>query len=140
MRCLSEGTEEQVNEVLMLKRVGPHGAGTWSFPGGHLDWGESSEEAVLREIYEEIHITIKDIFRGPYVEDVHQEEHKHMVTLYFCAWLPEGQEPILAEPHKHSEMRWVEWGKWPKPLFRPVQTMLKFHPDKWWDRRGSSKD
>ena len=32
------------NKILLMKRRGPHGAGTWSPPGGHLDFGESPEQ------------------------------------------------------------------------------------------------
>lgn len=33
--------------VLLLRRHSVHGAGTWSTPGGHLDFGESPEACAL---------------------------------------------------------------------------------------------
>ena len=125
-------TFDEQAEILMLKRVGPHGAGTWSFPGGHLEWGEKAQDGVLRELREEVGIKLAKhrIHNGFYVEDVHKKEHKHMITLYFYAQLPEGRKPKIMEPTKHSELRWVPWlGDWPKPLFKPVVTWLNSKMD-----------
>lgn len=42
-----------VLEVLMVRRCCPPFEGLWTFPGGHVEPGESLQEAVVRELWEE---------------------------------------------------------------------------------------
>jgi len=45
----------QNTEKFLLLRRGPHGdhPGTWGVPAGHVEFGESPEQAAIREVYEE---------------------------------------------------------------------------------------
>lgn len=47
------------NRVLLVQRGKDPGAGTWAFPGGRLELGETLAEAATREAYEETGLTIE---------------------------------------------------------------------------------
>lgn len=41
------------SRILLLKRAIEPGLGQWAFPAGHVEPGESAEEAIIREVKEE---------------------------------------------------------------------------------------
>ena len=47
------------HEILLIKRGKPPNYGRWMVPGGALEWGETLEEAALREVREETGIEIE---------------------------------------------------------------------------------
>ena len=49
------------NKVLIGKRKNIRASGTWAFPGGHLEFRESFEDCIKREVIEEAGIKIKNI-------------------------------------------------------------------------------
>lgn len=117
--------------VLMQKRKSKHGEGTWAFPGGHLEFGETPEQCAARETFEEAGITVTDLERGPYTNDVHQSEGKHYITLFILAHSFSG-EPRVCEPEKCEQWKWFSWDNMPIPLFLPIVHLheQKYNPFK----------
>jgi 8-oxo-dGTP diphosphatase len=116
-------------KVLLGKRIGDHGKGYWSAPGGHLEYGESWEEGARRETFEEAGIKIKNIRLAGLTSDIHEDEKKHYVTIALAADYNSGDVKIM-EPEKLERWEWFEWDKLPEPLFLPMQNLLKqgFNP------------
>ena len=65
------------NKILLGKRKGSHGDGTYSFPGGHLEFGESLEECARRETKEETGLDVANIRFSALTNDVFEKEGKH---------------------------------------------------------------
>lgn len=73
----------------------------WEFPGGKIEEGETKQEALKREILEELNCTI-EVFE--HVEDTTYEYEKVIVRLEtFMAKILSGR-PQLSE---HAEMKWI---------------------------------
>jgi 8-oxo-dGTP diphosphatase len=115
-------------KILFGKRKNTHGEGTWCYPGGHLELGESWEECAIRETQEEAGIKIKNIRFATATNDIFRED-KHYVTICMVADYDSG-EPQIMEPEKCFEWNWFEWDNLPKPLFLPTINKLKqnFNP------------
>lgn len=109
--------------VLVGRRKNTHGDGTWQFPGGHLEFGESPEECAKREVYEETGISIRNLRTGPYTNDVFNGEDKHYVTLFVIADYHSGQATVN-EPDKCDEWRWCRWETLPEPRFLSIKNLL----------------
>ncbi len=105
-------------KVLLGRRRGAHGEGTWAPPGGHVDEGESFEETAAREVLEETGPTITNMRIGPTTED-RFPEGKHFLTTFVIAEAPAG-EPRNLEPQKCDGWEWFHWSELPHPLFLPL--------------------
>ena len=113
----------QEDQVLLMKRRNAHGDGTWSTPGGHLEYGESLEECAIRETQEEIGVTITDITFLAITNDVFDAERKHYVTFWMAGRYVSG-EPTMDAPSEMSAVCWFSWDALPEPLFSPFENLL----------------
>ncbi len=112
------------NKVLLGKRKSSHGAGTWHFPGGKLDFYEELEDCAKREVEEETGIKIKNIKFVTITNDMFKSEDLHYVTIFMVCDHESG-EPTIKEPEKCKVWGWFEWNKLPKPLFLPIINLQK---------------
>ncbi|PIO98705.1 NUDIX hydrolase [uncultured Pleomorphomonas sp.] len=87
-------------EVLLVERSGDPSGGLWSFPGGHLEWGETLEDAARREVFEEtgLRITLAGV---PLVHEVilsggDGSTFRHYVLIVFAAKAAANAEPVAA--------------------------------------------
>jgi 8-oxo-dGTP diphosphatase len=105
-------------KFLIGKRRNAHGDGTWSVPGGHLEFGEELEETAEREVREETGLEIDNVRFGAVTNDIFDNENKHYLTVWMLSnWLS-GVESIT-EPDKFVQQRWVDFETLPKNLFLP---------------------
>lgn len=91
------------NLVLMAKRNQNPGKGKYDLPGGFLDIGETPEQACIREVKEELGITIKpvqlmDIFLTDY--EYHGLLYKH-TTIYYITE-PIDKPPAIKDKNENS--------------------------------------
>ncbi len=98
---VSAAVVEHGDAFLMTRRAAaaPLG-GLWEFPGGKVEHGESIEDALVREMREELGCAVvvgRSLLTTRHTyEDLHVELHFFAVTL--------ASEPV---PQLGQEMRWV---------------------------------
>ncbi len=101
---------------VLLSRRGAEGPlkGCWEFPGGKVEQHESPEEALIREMREEVALTVSDLAPWRFVS--HSYPNRHVLMNVFHCRSFQGR-PKAADPQV-LEVRWFgrdEVGdlKWP---------------------------
>lgn len=93
-----------------------HGEGTWTMPGGKLEFGESFEEGAKREVREETGMTINKVQVCCVNNDKNKDAHFVTIGLYSEAFTG---EPKVMEPDEIVEWKWFDLNNLPQPLFPP---------------------
>lgn len=112
------------SRILLMKRQNSHGSGTWSSPGGHLEYGESFEECAIRETFEETGVTIRNPRYCGITNDVFESEDKHYITVWMESQEFSG-EPTIYSEREMSAVGWHPLEALPEPLFLPMKHFFK---------------
>jgi 8-oxo-dGTP diphosphatase len=90
--------------VLIAKRpAGKPMAGLWEFPGGKIEAGETPEDTVIRELYEELSVKVTKPCLAPLTFTSHDYLEFHILLSLFVCRRWEGT-PV---PLEAQEIKWV---------------------------------
>ena len=90
--------------ILIAKRPsGKSMAGLWEFPGGKVEFGETPEQALVRELSEELDIKTWNSCLAPLTFASHSYEEFHLIMPLFICRKWEG----IIKPKEKQEYKWV---------------------------------
>ena len=93
------------DEVLIAKRPNnKHLAGFWEFPGGKVEKDETPENALIREVKEELNVNINNKCIAPVSFSEFDYRNFHLLLLLYICRRWEG-EPLTME---ENELKWVK--------------------------------
>jgi 8-oxo-dGTP diphosphatase len=92
----------QIHVLLQRRAWWTHHGGTWGVPGGARASWETPEQAALREVGEEVTVTLEVLA----VDRVHHDDHGGWS---YWTVIASADSPLVAHPkgHETAEMRWV---------------------------------
>jgi len=75
--------------VLLIQRGKPPAQGKWSIPGGAVRLGETLEDAVIRELREEVEMDVKPLGVGKVVDRIYRDSegktaYHYVIIDYVC--------------------------------------------------------
>ena len=113
------------NRILIGKRKDEDiGGGKWEFPGGKIEIGETNSEALERELYEELGISVK------IGKELMNYEHMFKTTIYNISFMEIIDYDGEIRNNAHSEIKWVKFSNLLEYDFisgddRFIQSLLK---------------
>lgn len=81
--------------------------GRWSFPGGHVEPGETNSDAIRRELKEELSVSVTSLKPIKDSLTTAQDETTHPVTISAKTYLAEVYGKIKLDPKELMDYRWV---------------------------------
>jgi 8-oxo-dGTP diphosphatase len=100
--------------ILMGLRSGVFGDGTWGLPGGHLEFGESFDEGMARELDEELGIIARDMTVLGVYNTVTEFSHHVQIGILVERF---DRTPRNREPHRCRGIAYFDLGDLPSPVF-----------------------
>lgn len=101
-----KGIIEKDGKILIVKRQDndEQGAGTWEFPGGKLEFGESFSACLKREFMEEVGINIS-VGKLLYASNFKTDPQRQVILLCFKCFCDEKNIKLSFE---HSDFMWAD--------------------------------
>ena len=113
--------------LLLVHRLRAPEANCWGLPGGKVEWMEPTEDAVRREILEELDIHIRITGLIVISELIDRPDGSHWIAPVYRAEIVSGI-PRLAEPQALGAVGWFDRSNLPAPLTVATRQLLNGQP------------
>ncbi|CAK0792722.1 unnamed protein product, partial [Prorocentrum cordatum] len=108
--------------VLLGRRRGSAGSGTWALPGGHQEAQETWQQAAEREVWEEAALRLRDVRVATVINSMDPASGYHYCVVFMSA--AARGEPVNAEPDKCDGWSWHPWDDpLPEPVFKTLSDL-----------------
>ncbi|NTW32968.1 MAG: NUDIX domain-containing protein [Bacteroidetes bacterium] len=111
-------------KVLLLRRKKNPEAGLWSIPGGMVEYNEKVQDALTREIKEELDVEIKVKKLLCVIDNLITDGCFHTVSLSYIVDIVQGIVRNV-EKDKHSDIDWFDLNFLPRDLTVATKATLK---------------
>lgn len=104
-----------------------HEEGTWTMPGGNIEYGETFEEAGIRETKEETGLDVSDLEIICVQTD--KNEYAHYMSVGMIAHSYHGT-PKVMEKDEIIKWEWFDLNNLPKKIFSPSKKTIDCYLNK----------
>ena len=102
-RLTVDGIVCRGNEILLVQRAFDPFKGRWALPGGFVEYGETVEAAVCREVREETGLLVKPCGLAGVYSDPSRDPRGHTVTVVMYCEVVSG---TLGGDHEVQDLRY----------------------------------
>ncbi len=87
----TDGIVIKNKKILLIKRKNPPFQGKWALPGGFVEYGETTEDAVVREVFEESGLKTKIHQLAGVYSDPNRDPRGHTITIVYILDIIDGE-------------------------------------------------
>jgi 8-oxo-dGTP diphosphatase len=110
--------------ILIAQRpAGKPMAGLWEFPGGKIEEGETPEDTVIREMFEELSVKVTKPCLAPLSFTSHNYQEFHILMPLFICRRWEG----IPVPREAQQVKWVRANRLREFQMPPADETLISH-------------
>ncbi len=110
-----------IPKILLIKRKNPPYG--WALPGGFVDVGESTEDAVKRELKEETNLDAGTVRLFTVASEPDRDPRQHVVSIVYTAYVKDTS--VVKAKDDATEVGWFSLGKLPELAFDHLDIIRK---------------